>query len=182
MAKLTKQEINFLREMEVPLEKTFDATGYSTAYYKSVMRRLDLWVAYGVTPCSAYGHQLRTRAGHCLQCNTAGISYLKRHSQSQYVYLAYSKSSNWIKIGTTADLSQRSISINMQQYGGVSDWVILSSAYVHKAGEVESLIHSELSEFAELSFTNRGGEYQNTREIFSCNKKFALKVFKKIVS
>lgn len=182
MAKLTKQEINFLMEMEVPLEKTFDASGYSTAYYKSVMRRQDLWVAYGVTPCSAFGHQLRTRAGHCLQCNTSTISYLKRHSQSQFVYFAYSESTNLIKVGTTADLSQRSISINKQQYGGVNDWVIISSAYVYKAGEVESLIHSELSEFAELSFTNRGGEYQNTREIFSCNKEFALKVFKKIVS
>ncbi len=75
MAKLNKQEINFLIEMEVPLEKTFDATEYSAAYYKSIMRRQDLWGAYGVTPCSAFGHQLRTRAGHCLQCNTSTISY-----------------------------------------------------------------------------------------------------------
>lgn len=170
MAKLTRQELNFLKEMEVPLEKTFDATGCSTAYYKSHMQQLDLWVAYGVTPCSAFGHKLRTRAGHCLQCNTAAISYLKRHSKDQYVYMAFSKSTNWIKIGTTSDLSQRSISLNKQKYGGVKDWVILSSAYVYKAGEVESLIHSELSEYAELSFTDRGGEYQNTREIFYASK------------
>jgi len=36
-------------------------------------RDLGLWVAYGVAPCDAEGHTLRTRNGHCLQCQGDGL-------------------------------------------------------------------------------------------------------------
>ena len=40
-------------------------------------------------PKSCYaGHRLRSRAGHCFQCDTARIAFVKRHHDTAYIYIA----------------------------------------------------------------------------------------------
>lgn len=124
MAKLTKKQIKFLNEYDVPENKTFDATGYSSGEYKKLMRDNDLWIAYGVIPCDAMGHKLRTRSGHCFQCDPDKLRYLIRHYEDQYLYLAYSPSSKFIKVGIAKDLYQREDSLNETRYGDIDDWQI----------------------------------------------------------
>jgi hypothetical protein len=65
--------------------------------WKQQMKGLGKLVAFGVYPCAAKGHTLRTRAGHCIQCNTANLSYLKRMNESADVYVAWSKGSKLVK-------------------------------------------------------------------------------------
>ena len=37
------------------------------------------WIGYGANPCQR-GNALKTRSGHCPQCKTESIGYLKRHN------------------------------------------------------------------------------------------------------
>jgi hypothetical protein len=179
---LTTVQKRFLDSIDVPEVKTFNASSYSTAEYKAIMSVSDLWVAYGVTPCKAQGHTLRTRAGHCIQCDPKKIAFLKRHSESQYVYLAHSKKTKLIKIGVTSDLYMRESTLNKQSYGGVNDWKIISSAFVYNSGVAESQIHRLLVDYKKSSHTFKDGAYSATRELFSCPQKTALMHFRKIVS
>ena len=55
MAKLTADQIEFLKKIGVPIHKTFDATGRSRSYYSKVMEERSLEVAYGVSPCAKLG-------------------------------------------------------------------------------------------------------------------------------
>lgn len=85
--------------MKLNINDLFDATGLKASDWKIQMKALGNLVAFGVTPCLQYGNTLRTRAGHCLQCNTANLSYLKRMSESADVYVCWSKISHIAKIG-----------------------------------------------------------------------------------
>jgi hypothetical protein len=182
MAKLTVKQKKFLDSLGVPLDKTFDASYYSVSEYREIMSFHDLWIAYGVTPCKAMGHKLRTRRGHCVECKPATLAYLTRYSENQYIYFAYSTSSRLIKIGITKNMSQREESLNKQKYGGIHDWKIISSAYVLKAGEVETEIHNLLKKYQIPSCTYKDGRDQATYELFKCSKSLGLKQFRKIVS
>ena len=65
VAQLTDEQLAFLDRHDVPLDRVFDATGMSPDEYKPLMSGGREWVAYGVSPCRAEGHTLRTRGGHC---------------------------------------------------------------------------------------------------------------------
>lgn len=182
MSKLTKRQIIFLNKHGIPLDKTLDASGYSTSEYKSLMKDQDLWIAYGVNPCSAAGHKLRLRSGHCFECSPEKFVYQVRYADDQYVYLAYSTKQKLIKIGVTKNLAQREETLNKTMYGDVWDWKIISSAFVYGAGAAEFEIHNALSRFSIESATYKEGRFIATRELFKCSKKTALQHFKRVVS
>ena len=79
MAQLTKSQKDFLHHYGIREDETFDASGMSKSEYSAQMRGLGAKIAYGTTPCNAYGHSLRTRAGHCAQCDPRRIVFLNRH-------------------------------------------------------------------------------------------------------
>ena len=90
------------------------------------------------------GHRLRTRAGHCIQCNPINIAYQRREDTPGYVYIAGSLSGRVIKIGTTKDLAQRENQMRAEGYGGSRDWIILFSVHVPKGGEFEREVSSRV--------------------------------------
>jgi hypothetical protein len=97
--RLTTEQLAFLESQFVPLSRTFDASGMTRREYQDEMKSLDLIVAYGVSACKARGHTLRTRAGHCCQCNTAALAFLLRFEDRGEVYVASSAKQGLTKIG-----------------------------------------------------------------------------------
>ena len=75
MAEPSDDQRKFLRDQKLPLSFLFDASGMRKVDYEAVMKRDEKFFAFGVTPCSKGGHSLRTRSGHCIQCDTAKIAY-----------------------------------------------------------------------------------------------------------
>ena len=73
--KLTNEQINFLNQYEVPLDKVFDATGMKRAEYATSMKSIGAAVAIGVSPCSGFGHTMRNRSGHCVVCSPMYITF-----------------------------------------------------------------------------------------------------------
>ena len=48
MAKLTREQRSFLKKMNVPTSRVFDAEGWKTAAYQSEMEEEEKWLAIGV--------------------------------------------------------------------------------------------------------------------------------------
>jgi hypothetical protein len=182
MAKLTKAQINFINEMKLNINDLFDATGLKASDWKIQMKALGKLVAFGVTPCLQYGHTLRTRAGHCLQCNTANLSYLKRMSESADVYVCWSKISQIAKIGLSKDSYKRVESLNYFEYGGANDWELKLIYVCDNAGEVESKAHKILSAYSKMgvSYMNVNVERFCT-EIFKCTLEQAMDALEEAV-
>ena len=179
VAKLTDEQIQFLNRLGVPVEKTFDATGLSKSYYRQLMKERSLEVAYGVNPCKRGGHTLRSRSGHCIQCNTANLRYQNRYSESGFLYLATSALGGVIKFGQTKNVVQRRMTLNESSYGGFDDWSIVSFARINEAGKVEAIIHSHLSHMRVFSDYSKDGTTQSASEIFKLSVDEAKIIFEK---
>lgn len=169
MAQLTREQMDFLREQNIPMGLMFDASGMRTAQYKAAMRLEGKAFAYGVTRCGAGGHSLRTRAGHCIQCDTSKIAYMMRHDQPGHVYIAGSLAGRLLKVGTTIDLADRLNKLNEYRYGGVADWQILASVHVASAGRIESAVKNSLSIYHVPGDYIRAVNVQSCYELYQCN-------------
>ncbi len=181
MIELTYEQKNFLRDHKVPLNKVFNATGMSAKAYGDVMKRLGMWVAYGVTPCRNAGHQLRLRSGHCFQCAPAGISYLKRHDLNGEIYVAYSLARKIVKVGSAVDSKERIKNLNIYGYGGANDWVRFFAVHSEKAGMLETSAQAALAEYATAGCYVKTGQGIECRELFSCSIPVAVEAVKNTI-
>lgn len=163
---LTAAELSFLEAKKIPLERTFDATGLPKPAYQAQMRANDLWVAYGTTPCRRYGHRLRTRAGHCLQCNPMNLSFQKRHNAAGMVYVAYSGAVRLVKIGVGESAHRRVALLNEEQYAGASDWSLRHVEHVQAMGSLESELHALLRFWRKPARYRKEGKWITSREVF----------------
>jgi T5orf172 domain len=125
--------------------------------------------------CRAQGHRLRTRAGHCAQCNPANIAFTAREDATGYVYIAGSLSGRVIKIGTAKDISQRVRQIRAERYGGFADWEVLISVEVEDAGKVEREAASRILGKKMYSSYFKDGREQMAIEMVCCPFSSAFK-------
>lgn len=167
MASLTLQQLEFLVQHQIPLHRVFDASGMKRKEYQRVMRHLDLWIAYGVSPCYRR-HSLKTRAGHCAQCNTARIAFSRRPSAAGGVYVAHSEMVGLVKVGMARDMHERVDQLNYYGYGGCNDWSIQHAYESERAGRVELEAHRALRAFATTRSYFRDGQFVECRELFDC--------------
>jgi hypothetical protein len=179
MAKLTQEQIDFLEAVGVSLDQTFNATGLPKRIYSEIMKRDDLTVAYGVTACLNGGHKLRTRSGHCIQCNTANLRFQERHNESGFLYLAECEDAEILKIGVAQNIVSRQSSLRQQGYGGFTEWKIVFSQWIENSGEVEKSIHREIARFRIMAEYHKEGRMQFAYELFEISKKAALDVIRK---
>ena len=171
---LTNEQLNFLEEHNVPLEKVFDAQDLTKKEYRARMKELDKSIAYNVTPCRKKGHTLRNRSGHCIQCNTAYLAFQKRNDSKGIVYIAKSNKGNIIKIGYSKSFDTRSESLNRTEYAGYSDWVIEFAIKSKKAGKIEHRICSALHEYSQKTHYEHDNHLQEANEIFNCPYELAV--------
>ncbi len=147
------------------------------------MKELEKDIALGTSPCKKAGHTLKTRAGHCIQCDPARIAFQRRHSQSGWIYVAGSLSKRLIKIGMTSDVQKRESTLRSQQYGGSSDWKVIYSAKLEKnSGQAEFEIHSILQNYFFPAAFIKSGKQISCYEIFNCNYETAKKAVDEVLT
>jgi hypothetical protein len=144
MVALKEDQSWFLASQGISESAVFDASGMSKRRYRLAMEREEKLFAIGVTPCARGGHTLRSRSGHCIQCNTANIAFIKRFYEEAFVYIADSRSEEVIKIGCSATPWNRESIINQLGYGRIYDWRLLYYAKFADAGKVEFGAHGQL--------------------------------------
>lgn len=164
-----EQELRFLAEHGLTASDIFDGRGMSVADRKREAKKLGKDFLVGNNSCGEYGHRLRTRAGHCIQCNTSRITYQTRHTKSGYVYIAGSIRQKLIKVGGTESTDDRERTLNNDQYARACDWEMLYSVWVDEYGDTEDKIRKLLAPYQIwVSYTKEGKE-QESNETFRCS-------------
>ena len=169
MTQLNQCQLDFLAAHNIPLSKVFDASGLPARVWKQAMKDIDMWVAYGGSPCAAAGHQLRARNSDCVQCRPAALGYLKRYTQQGKVYVAESINKKLVKVGMAADPAVRVAQLNVYRYGGADDWKLSIHAEFEHAGKVEFEVHKALSPWRAQATYFKEGVERECRELFSAD-------------
>ena len=165
----TKQEIDFLKAQRIPESLIFHGGGLPKRLYKQIMKELGAILITGASPCKAAGHTIRTRAGHCAQCDTANIAFQRRHSSPGFVYIATSPRLGLHKVGSSKDVNKRLYSLNRFGYGGSDDWSLVDQVYSATAGKTEFNVHAQLEQFRHPIRYQRDGSWVECREIFKAS-------------
>lgn len=182
MEGLTKEQLDFLKEHKVHLKFVFDAQGMSKSVYRPIMKDLNKYIAFNVTPCNKYGHTLRTRSGHCCQCNTAHMAFQKRNDSIGVTYIGGTLTGNVIKVGFTKAVEVRSESLNRTNYAGFNDWKILFALESKNAGRIESKTNSLLNSYVYSLEYEHDGHWQDSHETFHCTYSKAKDFVKEVCS
>ena len=162
MTGLTSEQIRFLEEQNIHPKYVFNADGLSKSEYRVIMKELNKLVAYNVSPCQKEGHTLRTRSGHCCQCNTATIGFQKRNDSAGILYIAGTLT------GVSKAIEVRAESLNRTKYAGFSDWKILYALKSENAGRIETKSNSLLHKYAFSSDYEHDGHWQDSIETYHC--------------
>jgi hypothetical protein len=164
---LTEEELQFLRRHGYGPEDVYDAREWKQSYWMKQIEVEGKWIALG-TRCKNGGHRLRSRRGHCVQCDPKKLAFVKRYSARQYVYIAESRSSGLVKIGTCSNCWQREGQLRAERYGGIDDWDFVFSQTTTNAGRVEALAHRLLSQHAVSRRYVKDGVPQTAIELLKC--------------
>lgn len=178
MSDLTREQLAFLAAHGIPLSAMFDASGMRKPDYQQTMRESEKSFAHGVTACSRGGHRLRTRAGHCIQCDHSKIAYMLRHEAPATVYIAASIRGQLMKVGSSGLVPERRMMLNAYRYGDQSDWQMLATACTPAAGRVECDVHAKLARYSVPGGYWQGGKRRSCYELFKCNLADALEALR----
>lgn len=165
--KLDAEQLDFIKTNNIPLEKVFDASGLSRAQYSERMKNHGFIVAIGVTACSAGGHSMRNRWGHCVQCNSAALAFQDRYTKEMYLYIAQPSCEHLTKIGITDNVEERARQLNSHKLGGFTTWTIKYSVLCENAGQVEHSVGTLLANFNKPT-TYHSKQGQISREVYAC--------------
>jgi hypothetical protein len=171
---LTTAELTFLKSQGLSADDVYDGT------YQSRATSIAGAEASGCTlivrsTCGKGGHRLRTRSGHCAQCNPANLAYQSRHHSIGYVYIAGSRSTRLLKIGTATDIEQRKRNLQNQEYGGIRDWEILFHAKVEHGGKIEGDALRLLRKFKIVRTYEKDGFSQQAEDLLETSFRNAIK-------
>jgi len=169
MNKLTQEQISFLKEQKIDLKFVFNAEGLKKDEYKKVMKDLNKIIAYNVTPCKLKGHTLRTRSGHCCQCDTSKIAFQSRVDAKGVTYLAASLKGQIIKIGFTKAVEIRAESLIRTKYANLSDWEILFAIESDFAGRIENIANTHLNKYFYSFDYQHDNHIQESYETYHCS-------------
>jgi hypothetical protein len=175
---LRREEIQFLAAQGIDAIDVFDGSHLRSSVAQQRMRETGQAFYIG-SPCRSAGHRIRTRAGHCIQCNTANIAYYLRHRDYGHIYAAHSKLKSWIKVGVSKSPDRRIEILNSISYGGTSDWIILFHQKTGNVGLVEANIHKALQAFKISTHYHHDGHLQRCSEIFAYDPNLAIDIIKR---
>ena len=167
-AELNAEELAFLRSQGISPSGVLIAPDLGRERAKEIAKARGLLIVLG-SRCKKAGHRLRTRSGHCIQCDPSKIAYQKRHSLHGFVYIAGSLNAKLIKVGGTEAIRDRVDRLRSERYGGAGDWLLLLHVELDRYGEAESRAHSILFRHRVEAPYLKDGHEQFGREVYRCS-------------
>jgi hypothetical protein len=144
MTPFTAGELAFIKKHNFSEEEVHDGRAQGKIGREIYAKKAGKVLVLTNTRCRAMGHRIRTRSGHCAQCNPAKIAFTARELTRANVYIAGSLSGRVIKVGTARDITQREHQSRAERYGGFPDWSVLIHVEVDDAGKVEREVSSRI--------------------------------------
>ncbi len=175
---LSDREKKFLSTHNIKINQIYDAR-YERRYIWEIRAREGNFDFILGSPCREFGHRLRTRAGHCIQCNTARIAYIRRESKSGYIYLAYSEKGECTKVGFCNRVEIRESSLRTEGYGGYSDWRIVCFFHSKNGGYEERRISSIFINRKITGYYKKDNNIQTAQEMYKYKMETAVRKFRR---
>lgn len=169
---LTAQEIEFLAHHKISIEEVINVEGMIKIGQKRAMEAVSARISIGGGICN-YGHRLKTRSGHCPQCEPKNLAFEKRHSTTAFVYVCVSEK-GFVKIGYAADPSDREGRLNRESYASCQRWRLVFKKQFENAGRVESNAHAFLANRRTIQTYTKNGKKTETYEVFVCTVEDAI--------
>lgn len=169
MHELSDAQEEFLLHHKIPYSHLLDADGRTVNQVLDFMYTNEKYYAYNTKKnICVRGHEaIRKRKIHCIQCDPERIAHYMRNYQAGLVYVAISLNEKFIKIGSTTNVDSRLSQIRNEEYGGISDWVLLLRISTSNAGNLEFKIQSDLFRHSVPGkFYKKRGMPQVAREVF----------------
>ncbi len=170
---LTRAEVDFLSSQGLTEVDVLDGRRMSKEQIRLVAKDRGLAVVLG-SACAKAGHRLRTRSGHCVQCDTSKLGYQKRHLEPKDLYIAFSRRAGLIKIGSSNSVDVRINKINFEGVGGATDWRPIFKVPVKEGQRLETEVQNLLLEHMAPTSYMKDGRRQDSRECFKCSAAQAL--------
>ncbi len=175
MTEFTDDELRFLAHHGVSPDEVYDGRFQSTWLWKMRAKEEGKELVLG-SRCRARGHRLRTRAGHCVQCDPRKIAYLRRYSSPGFVYIAGSLEGRVLKIETGEDAWDRVSRLSTIKYAGFDDWTLVAHVGVTEGGKVEASALALLYNYRTSRLYTKDGSTQEAIELLrSCPFSVAVK-------
>lgn len=165
---LSSSEKAFLANQGLGPEDVLDVRGMPQRHWFRLIEEEGKTVALG-SKCKARGHRLRSRRGHCIQCDTSKLGYQASFAEERYVYIAGSRSARLLKIGNCRNVIQRERQMRAERYGGIGDWEIVYSVRVKRAGAVEDAARGRLSRHRISRSYWKDNDSQTAVELLRCS-------------
>ena len=182
---LTKEEKEFIKHHGIDPSDIYDARGKIIKVYHEEAKKYGC--SYVITNPCPYGHRLKDRSGHCIQCRPLGIAIRKRESGKGVVYVAVN--GKYTKVGMIENnINSIDEEINKREYrlndeggfGGRAGWKTIKSWQLEKnAGKVEREAQKLLKEYQIEENYIHSGERHDAKELFKCSIQEALNAVKK---
>lgn len=174
---LDQTEIAFLKEHRIHIADIYDGRKQCTSAWKVSAKEGNYpFILTQRRTCSG-NHRLKTRSGHCPQCNSANIAFIRRESATGYVYIASAHRGKIVKIGYAKDINVREATLREQGYGGYHDWKIICFFRTHDAGKMERRVSARFADRRAYGNYFKDGKWQTATEMFRYNQSSALEFF-----
>lgn len=177
---LERSEREFLKTHGLTESDVFDWRGLGSRDRREAIKRAGKTLALG-TECS-HGHRLRTRSGHCVQCDPSKLSYQAQKTRRAVLYVVWSSSLKLFKVGVSDTPSRRIDALRREAYGGAADWSLFMALELRDAGKSETAMHRHLASYQHASVYQKGAHQQASREVFNCPPDMVIEAFRQAVS
>jgi hypothetical protein len=108
-------------------------------------------------------------------------TFRDRHYEPGYVYVAGSRSSRVLKIGTTINIRGQEKRLRRDRYGNIEDWVLLYYVWVEERGKTEHDARRRLRRYRTLRMYYKNGSPQKGRELVNCRFGIALEALTELL-
>ncbi len=186
---LTNSEKQFIENYNLSTSDFYDARFEKKNEYHENAKALGCNFVVSGRYCRDGYHRLRTRNGHCIQCDPAKILYQTRHDMAGAIYVA--ACSKYCKIGMIQKhgsrleeaIESREYKLNSEGgYGGQTDWQIIDYYEVPKgAGKIEHMAQDALYDYKAERDYYHDGCMRTASEMFSCEPDMAIEALREAI-
>jgi hypothetical protein len=169
---LTKDQKDFIKKHQISEDLLFDANGEGMSdELKQNMSDTKTVLAYNATgSIENPDHNFINIDGDFVQAELDKIPFALRTYKTGYIYIAGSKKSHLIKVGSSNEVKDRikTLNITTTKSGSIDDWELIFQAKTETLGKVERLFQQKLSEY-KSSAQYEKGKLQNGGELYRCS-------------
>lgn len=169
---LTKEQKDFIKKHQISEDLLFDANGEGMSDdLKQRMLDSKTVIAYNASGSTENAdYNFINIDGDFLQAHLDKIPFALRTYKTGYIYIAGSKKTHLIKVGSSNESKDRikTLNITTTKSGAIDDWELIFQAKTETLGKVERLFQQKLNDYKSATQYEKG-KLQNGGELYRCS-------------